>query len=171
MKNIVSNYLNLKKYGQKNLIFEEPNQFEIEESNESNELSENEEEKKKKRIKHKKAKKKVVLPKLTDTSRGAFEKFKKEEEIMKEKKEEEEKKEREKLKKYFMELKTLKKLNDEGFDNYIKGRFETLKNIKENNDVKLRKESFIYHIFKDIELYKKNKQRFNFVSPIKFMNH
>ena len=139
------------------------------------ELSENsdtdiEVEKKRKRIKHKKAKKKVALPKLTDTSRGAFEKFKEEQKLEMEKKEEEEKKEREKLKKYFMELKKLKHLNDEGFDHYIKGKFETLKNIKDNNDIKLRKESFIYQIFNDIELLKKRKQRFNFVSPIKFMN-
>ena len=110
------------------------------------------------------------MPKLTDTSRGAFEKFKKEQEMKKEQKEEEENRQREKLKKYFMELKNLKQLDDEGFDNYIKGKFEKLKNIKENNDIKLRKENFVYHIFKDIELDKIRKQRFNFVSPIKFMN-
>ena len=132
--------------------------------------SESEPEIRRKRIKHKKAKKKVALPKLTDTSRGAFEKFKEEQEMKKEKKVKDEIDEREKLKKYFMELKALKQLNDEQFDNYIKGKFETLKNIKESNDIKLRKESFIYHIFKDIELYKKRKQKFNFVSPVNFKN-
>ena len=124
----------------------------------------------KKRIRHKKAKKKVVLPKLTDTSRSAFEKFKEEQEMKKKKKEEEVNKEREKLKKYFMRLKEIKQLNDEGYDNYIKGKFDTLKNIKESNDIKLRKENFIYHIFKDIELYKKRKQKFNFISPLQFLN-
>ena len=90
--------------------------------------------------------------------------------MKKEKKEKEENDEREKLKKYFMELKAIKQLNDEGFDNYIRGKFETLKYIKESNDIKLRKESFIYHIFKDIELAKNRKQKFNFVSPVYFKN-
>ena len=90
--------------------------------------------------------------------------------MKKKKKEEEVNKEREKLKKYFMRLKEIKQLNDEGYDNYIKGKFDTLKNIKESNDIKLRKENFIYHIFKDIELYKKRKQKFNFISPLQFLN-
>jgi len=146
-------------------IQEIPNNLEI--------ISESEEEKEKKpkkRIKHKKPKKEIKLVKLTDTSRGAFEKFKQEQELKKEKKEEEENKERQKLKKYFRELKAIKQLDDEGFDNYIKSKFDTLKSIKDNNDIKLRKESFIYHFFKDIEYYKKRKQKFNFVSPINFKN-
>ena len=147
-------------------IQEIPNDLEI--------ISESEEEKEKKpkkRIKHKKPKKEIKLVKLTDTSRGAFEKFKQEQELKKEKKEEEENKERQKLKKYFRELKAIKQLDDEGFDNYIKSKFDTLKSIKDNNDIKLRKESFIYHFFKDIEYYKKRKQKFNFVSPINFKNN
>ena len=90
--------------------------------------------------------------------------------MKKKKKEEEENKERQKLKKYFRELKAIKQLDDEGFDNYIKSKFDTLKSIKDNNDIKLRKESFIYHFFKDIEYYKKRKKKFNFVSPINFKN-
>ena len=125
---------------------------------------------KRKRIKHKKAKKKIVLPKLRDTSQSAFERFKEEQEKKRKKKEEEERKERIKLKEYFMRLKEIKQLNEEGFDNYINGNIDTLKNIKESNDIKLRKENFIYHIFKDIELDKNRKQKFNFISPLQFLN-
>ena len=74
--------------------------------------------------------------------------------MKKEQKEEEENRQREKLKKYFMELKNLKKLDDDGFDNYIKGKFEKLKNIKENNDIKLRKENFVYIFLKILNLIK-----------------
>lgn len=123
-----------------------------------------------KRIKHRKTKKKIKLLKLTDTSQSAFERFKKEQEMKKQLKLEEERKEREKLKKYFVDLKALKQLNDEGFDNYIRGKFDTLKYIKDSNDTKLRKEHFIFNIMKDFELLKKRKQKFNFVSPIKFFN-
>ena len=91
--------------------------------------------------------------------------------MLKLKKEEEDFKEREKLKKYFMELKNLKSLDDEGFDIYIKEKFDTLKNIKDNNDIRLRKENFVYHIFKDIEIYKNRKQKFSFISPINFKNY
>ena len=123
-----------------------------------------------KRIKHRKTQKKIKLLKLTDTSQSAFERFKKEQEMKKQLKLEEERKEREKLKKYFVDLKALKQLNDEGFDNYIRGKFDTLKYIKDSNDTKLRKEHFIFNIMKDFELLKKRKQKFNFVSPIKFFN-
>ena len=155
-----------------NTIPETPNEIEqFQEENIFDESSEEEVKVKKKRIKHKKAKNKIILPKLNDTSRGAFEKFREEQEMKKIKKEEEDNNEREKLKKYFMELKNLKKLDDEGFDNYIKGKFDTLKDIKESNDIKLRKESFVYNIFKDIELYKIRKQKFSFISPINFKNY
>ena len=143
----------------------------IQEQNYSNESFEEIIQKNKKRIKHKKAKNKVILPKLNDTSRGAFEQFKREQEMLKKKKEEEDNNEREKLKKYFRELKNIKRLDDEGFDNYIKGKFDTLKNIKDNNDIKLRKESFIYNFFKDLENYKNRKQKFSFISPIYFKNY
>ena len=143
----------------------------IQEQNYSNESFEEIIQKNKKRIKHKKAKNKVILPKLNDTSRGAFEQFKREQEMLKKKKEEEDNKEREKLKKYFRELKNIKRLDDEGFDNYIKGKFDTLKNIKDNNDIKLRKESFIYNFFKDLENCKNRKQKFSFISPIYFKNY
>ena len=146
-----------------------PNDLQLISENEE-ENKENEEKKPKKRIKHKKPKKEIKLIKLTDTSRGAFEKFKQEQQLKKEKKEEEENKERQKLKKYFKELKAIKQLDDEGFDNYIKSNIVTLKSIKDNNDIKLRKESFIYHFFKDIEYYRKRKQKFNFISPINFKN-
>ena len=143
----------------------------IQEQNYSNESFEEIIQKNKKRIKHKKAKNKVILPKLNDTSRGAFEQFKREQEMLKKKKEEEDNNEREKLKKYFKELKNIKRLDDEGFDNYIKGKFDTLKNIKDNNDIKLRKESFIYNFFKDLENCKNRKQKFSFISPIYFKNY
>ena len=143
----------------------------IQEQNYSNESFEEIIQKNKKRIKHKKAKNKVILPKLNDTSRGAFEQFKREQEMLKKKKEEEDNNEREKLKKYFRELKNIKRLDDEGFDNYIKGKFDTLKNIKDNNDIKLRKESFIYNFFKDLENCKNRKQKFSFISPIYFKNY
>ena len=143
----------------------------IQEQNYSNESFEEIIRKNKKRIKHKKAKNKVILPKLNDTSRGAFEQFKREQEMLKKKKEEEDNNEREKLKKYFRELKNIKRLDDEGFDNYIKGKFDTLKNIKDNNDIKLRKESFIYNFFKDLENCKNRKQKFSFISPIYFKNY
>ena len=110
------------------------------------------------------------MPKLTDTSRGAFEQFKKEQELIKEKKRQEDLLEREKLKKYFMDIKTIKQLDDGGFDKFISEKFERLKDIKSNNDTKLRKESFIFNIYKDIEFDRNYKQKFNFISPIIFYN-
>ena len=133
--------------------------------------SDEEIEKKRIRIKHKKPKMKRNLPKLTDTSRGAFEQFTKEQEMKKEKKRKEDMLEREKIKKYFVDLKILKQLNDEGFDNYVNDKFDRLKDIKTNNDIKLRKENFIFNIFKDIEKDRKKSKKFNFISPVKFSNH
>ena len=133
--------------------------------------SDEEIEKKRIRIKHKKPKMKRNLPKLTDTSRGAFEQFTKEQEMKKEKKRKEDMLEREKIKKYFVDLKILKQLNDEGFDNYVNDKFDRLKDIKTSNDIKLRKENFIFNIFKDIEKDRKKSKKFNFISPVKFSNH
>ena len=101
----------------------------------------------------------------------SYKEFTKEQEMKKEKKRKEDMLEREKIKKYFVDLKILKQLNDEGFDNYVNDKFDRLKDIKTSNDIKLRKENFIFNIFKDIEKDRKKSKKFNFISPVKFSNH
>ena len=89
--------------------------------------TDSEAEKNRVRIKHKKASIKYRLPMLRDTTPGAFEKFKEEQRLKRERNKEEERLEKIRIKKFFDEIKKLKKLDDDAFDEYIKEQMERFK--------------------------------------------
>ena len=125
------------------------------------------------RIKHKKVEIKHRLPRLIDTSPGAFEKFQEEQKLKREKIKNEQKNERIKIKNFFEQIKKLKKLDDDAFDDYIREQLEKLKKKgeKQPNDELLRMNSFIYKILTDLKKVKNRKQKFNFVSPLQIRDY
>ena len=111
------------------------------------------------------------MPRLIDTSRGAFEKFQEEQKLKREKNKEEAIKERSKIKKFFQDIKNLRKMDDDAFDEYIREQLEKIKKSKgEANDEIIRINGFIYQIITDLTKERNRKQKFNYVSPINFKN-
>ena len=122
-----------------------------------------------KRIKHKKGEIKHRLPKLIDTSRGAFEKFQEEQRLKRAKNKEEAILERERVKKFFHEINRLRQLSDDAFDEYIREQLAKLNRKKgEANDEIIRINEFLYQILTNLAKDKNKKQKFNFLSPVSF---
>ena len=112
---------------------------------------------------------KIFMPRLIDTTPGAFEKFQEEQRKKKEKEMREEKIKDQKIKKYFYDIEALQTYRDQEFDDFVREESEKRK-VKNKGKVGFRLDNFVSEYKRNAQKDKLMKPKINFLTPLHFSN-
>ena len=135
-------------------------------------LSEEEEEKPRPKRVKRKGVVKIFMPRLIDTTPGAFEKFKEEQRKKKEQQMREDKFNEQKIRKYFYDIEALQTYQDAEFDDFVREELEKYRIKKGKLKVgDFRLDNFMNEFIRNVEKDKLLKPKLNYLSPINFRKH
>ena len=114
---------------------------------------------------------KIFLPRLIDTTPGAFEKFTAEQKRKREEMLKEDKLNEEKIKKYFYDIEALQHYKDAEFDEFVREELKKYKKKKGLKDGEFRLDNFMSEFIRNFEKEKLLKPKLNYLSPVCFRSH